>query len=456
MSATTNQRVVAYYHGAVVSSQPVDSVDSVALVSKNKAVRFYGKNNKALETILLSKVDSISFEEDTETPQAIVDIIQQRARVIANIPWTALDTISYNTGMYQKGQQITGIPYSSTKEIDKYVGIYVLFHTFLSATKNPRSTFYKEYIKYGLNGYHGTKCNLYYGTVCSGTVNFILDRFTPNGTQDFPISPEFDFPEQQSPQHIRIGDALRCQEHVFLIYDIKKTGTQIDSVTIVESVQSGTRIKPLSYPEFVDKVIKDDYKIYRYKYLDKIKPYEEDFLNDEYNTIICPSRGDRACYRKGESVVINVLDSNYVNIRLYKEGKLTKTYMGLSNYDYTYSGLTPGKYSVIATTNDGRESAPCEFTILDVNVKATIENKVVTFSFSSSNATPSHVKFVDRNGAWKSYHVLTPEEIAAGKCVIDISDLQYNHAYTLYGKVMFYSPEGSVTNDFIKLVSAEK
>ena len=56
--------------------------------------------------------------------------VLRRASQLANITWTPILDVPGNEGVYPAGIEVLGIPYSSTKQIDKYVGLDVTFHTY--------------------------------------------------------------------------------------------------------------------------------------------------------------------------------------------------------------------------------------------------------------------------------------------------------------------------------------
>lgn len=71
-----------------------------------------------------------------------INAVRKRAQQITNIRWEAKSDVPRKTGHFAAGGTYTGIPYSSVKEMDKFVGFDVSFHTFMTAVNNPRSVLY--------------------------------------------------------------------------------------------------------------------------------------------------------------------------------------------------------------------------------------------------------------------------------------------------------------------------
>ncbi len=103
--------------------------------------------------------------------------MRKKAHHMADIRWTPLNDIPGLTKPIPAGIERVGLPYSSVKEKDKFVGLEVSFHTFMTALHNPRSVLYTEDVKE--SPYYGTNCGPYYGTVCSGAVNYALGKYRP-------------------------------------------------------------------------------------------------------------------------------------------------------------------------------------------------------------------------------------------------------------------------------------
>ena len=124
-----------------------------------------------------------------------------RAEFIANIKWQAASSITDASHAYYEGEIVRGLPYSSARELDCFVGIHVSFYTFLTATNNPRSLFYTEDIsKPQYNASY--LCSVYYGTVCSCAVEYALGMEVPYFTSMIDTQSVFTKPIDQNPENI--------------------------------------------------------------------------------------------------------------------------------------------------------------------------------------------------------------------------------------------------------------
>ena len=115
-----------------------------------------------------------------------------KANQLTNVVWKAVEKAEHNNGgsgtnralWFLKDSIVIGVPYSGVGEYSKFIGIDVLFKTFLTATKNKRSVVYTEMIekntnisKYGLT-YRGEQnySGNFYGSICTGLYSYILSQ----------------------------------------------------------------------------------------------------------------------------------------------------------------------------------------------------------------------------------------------------------------------------------------
>ena len=125
----------------------------------------------AVLSLLLIACDAtatFSFPDNNTVNGALL----RRADQITKLCWTPLAQVPTQGGYFNQGRTVKGVPYSSVKEMEKFVGQYVSFYTFMTAVSNPKSVLYTENVKEP--PYHGTNCSTFYGTVCSIAVNYVL------------------------------------------------------------------------------------------------------------------------------------------------------------------------------------------------------------------------------------------------------------------------------------------
>ncbi len=390
-------------------------------------------------------------DDSSWTPKAIseaeyqqaVEAIQRRAHQIAEVKWSPVGEVPRNGGItYPLGKSVSGIPYSSVKELDKFVGHEVSFYTFLTAVQNPKSVLYTENV--AQSPYHGVNCAAYYGTVCSMSVNYALGLDAPYESSMYAKLPFFTKVADQSPEAVKVGDVLWKKGHVVMVEEVNNTGGGVESVSILESNSGGTSIRKYSLAEFSNRWNSSSWVLYRY--LDFARVLEQEdilFLSsldkDNYtvrlNATLCPSRGDRACYREGEDVVINVLDQLDDTVYVRRDGQLVYKFDCESD-DLKLTGLTAGMYEV--SLSDGRTI--CSFEVVQTEVSVRKVPGGIAIDYSSTNGIPESVSLCTPIGSRKYIHVFTDEEREYGRIIIPHNDSAE------YLKVFFRGEYGRVSN----------
>ncbi len=418
----------------------------VEVPSSNKGYEVYGAHHS------LDTTSKMWSREDL-----FIQNMRKRAYQMAKIKWTPLDSIPQrNNGFFLPNITYTGMIYSSVKEMNKYVGQDVSFHTFLSAVSNPRSVLYTEQVD--SPPYLGRNCAAYYGTVCSTAVDFALGLERPFPANYYKELPYFKRVVQQDFHFCSPGDVVWKDGHVVLITDVQRNEqNSIEQIEILESIGAVTSIKTYSLEQFEQRWKGQNWILYRFSDFDRKLSYDyipyvyagdnEEIASFPYNNFLCCSRGDRASYREGEDVVINILASDYSIIELTNltSGKTIKRDCeGIP--DVVFCGLEPGEYSACLLKNASR-SEVCLFEVLETNVYVEWSGRTLITEFSSSNAEPDFIVFCSDYGAYYYFSDITMEEKALGEkkifCRSSVSGL--------YIKVHFKGKYGRVSNTIIPL-----
>lgn len=376
--------------------------------------------------------------------QRAVETIQRRAHQIADVKWSPVGEVPRNGGTaYTAGKTVSGIPYSSVKELDKFVGHEVSFYTFLTAVQNPKSVLYTENVS--RSPYCGVNCAAYYGTVCSISVNYALGLDAPYESSMYAKLPFFEKVANQSPKAVKVGDVLWKKGHVVMVEDVNSTiDGSVEFVSILESISGGTSIKKYSFAEFSNRWNASSWVLYRY--LDFARVLEQEdirFLSsvdqDNYTVSLiaplCPSRGDRACYREGEEVVLNVLGKFDDAVYIRRDGQLVYTF-DCKSIDLKLTDLTAGMYEV--SLSDGQ--ALCSFEVVQTEVRVRKVSSGMAIDYSSINGIPESVILCTATGTRKYIHVFTDEEREFGRIMIPHNDSAE------YLKVFFRGEYGRVSN----------
>ena len=411
---------------------------------------------------------------------------QKKAEQWAGVKWTPITAVPRNYGTttnlnFPAGTQVTGLPYSSVKELDKYIGKDVSLHTFMTAVNNPYSLLYTENVSatnsqsaWGRT-YHGKNCACFYGQVCSQFVAAAQGGPIDYATEIYPwvdqkwhgVVKVYD----QSAQGAKAGDLFWYDGHCRMVYAVKKNSSGVVThIVIAESNYPTTVINaPMTAQAFNAEIQNQGRAIYRplwlYRNIDYVpSPYVA--IRDEtpqtvtYNDDICTFAGDKACFREGELIVINYNLKQvgaWTAMQLYKGSTLLDTItLDTSSHivNLTSRNLTYGKYK--ARLTDGTNySDYTEWEILQTNVSAVNNGKITTVTKSSANGKPVAIKLCGVNGGVYAMIELTDEQIAADS--FDINFVELNemqmHASPIRGnngvylKIYFQGEFGRVTNE---------
>lgn len=385
--------------------------------------------------------------------------LRRRAEIIGNIKWTPQGDVPKRNGVFPQGVEVTGMLYSSVKELDKFVGQEVSFYTFLSAVNNPRSVLYTENV--GQPPYHGKNCAAYYGSVCSMTVNYALGFDRPYTTFMYGTLPFVKRVANQDLDHVAPGDIVQVNSgHVFLITNIiKNNDGGVQYVDILECAGNGTFNKRYTKTKFQERLDNCVYVFYRYMNLEKLatesSPFqaiEADMNSSMTNNALSLNRGDKVTYSQEESaVVVNVLEGGYNKLEVYNivnegENKVDEqTYYDTP--DIVLTTLGAGKYKALLSKESGTKSNAVYFEILQTNVSFSMRGNYIDIRFSSENAIPEYIVFCERNGSRHFIADITEEEKQAGhklvKCEASLD--------SLYLKVFFKGEYGRVSNSMLPL-----
>lgn len=395
--------------------------------------------------------DTISSYLDNNHP-ALINL-KKRAHQIADIKWNTLGDVPSLAGVYPAGQTYTGIPYSSVKELNKYVGQDVSFYTFMSAVNNPRSVLYTERVSE--YPYNGVNCASYYGSVCSMTINYALGFDRPYITKMYGALPFIKRISDQNFRSLRSGDIIWKEGHVLLVIGVLRDDTGfVTNIEVLENNRYCAFIKSYTLNEFEKMWEGIDWVIYRnvelYKLADEsglyVIPEDEYIEKVTFNYDLSLDRGDKVTYREGEVVTVNILSPDYSVLELYKSGKLYDRKTFTDTPDISFPNLPYGRYQVMLN-NNGRYSNPVYFEILQTDTSVRVEDGLITVSFHSDNATPEFMLFCTEKGSISFISDISNNEKLKGHKTIKVSaDLDGR-----YVKVFYRGTYGRVSNHIIKL-----
>jgi hypothetical protein len=371
-----------------------------------------------------------------------------RANQMANIRYTPVATLPNQSGNQIAGKEYQGLPYSSVRALDNFIGVDLSIYTFMTAVKNPRSVLYTRIST-------ASNSRTYYGTVCSELAHYALNLSLPyKNTSEIEEHPKIH--KRKNPYGIQVGDVLMKGStdeggHTMLITGLKKDNYgRILGVVISESVPPNIRRNEvITFDTFVRGYIGNGYGAYAYDDIDYVdytrlnftQGYADEKVEDLVYPDIMPEYGDQACVEAGTDVVINVINpKTYTRIEIYKNNKILDIKDTIS--DFTMSDMAYGTYRFVIT--DGENSSESKMIVADAQGSYNESTHLVTFS--SANAEPIGVAGYMNSGGNRWQHEFTDAEKAAGQ--IDITPYLEDgvpnvrvYFGTSYGTAVWYSKE---------------
>lgn len=403
----------------------------------------------------------LSGEKRDVPENATVLNAYKKAKQLELIKWTPKATVVNNLSGYPGNTEITGLPYSSVKEIDTYIPYDVSFHTFMTAVNNPGSLLYTENIAAGNTGiqeYHGTNAHTYFGCVCNIFALWPLGCRIPYNSYELERHPElFEKLYDQSHGSIRLMDLIWEPGHCNLITDIYRDARgNITKIYWSEATQYTPTTTVYTPEQFDERIKSRGGVIFRYKELYQNTGYEripyvqvenEPAMTVTYNNDICTFKGDRACFVEGDTIRVNYTKGSYSYLELYKDGSLLDTLaLDDSNViDLTDKGLLHGMYKARLKNGD-KYSDYTYFQIVDVEVSCTAENDSYRISFGSDSSKPIYYEFCYINGKTFDCIPLSEEDIELGSTLGTVTE---EVTENLYVKVHFQAEYGRVRNKLV-------
>ena len=318
-----------------------------------------------------------------------------RARRITEFKWTPAQELylqETRTGVSffapccngkapEKPEEQTGIPYSSARIANKFVGIDITFDTFLTAVQNPASILYQRNIGdfYDPN-YNCRIANafFYYGTVCSAFADYVYDLSIHRCTYEWGDSQEFYEVLDGTVDCLQLGDSLLVNRADGTVGGHVSVGTglgrdeqgKVKEVQISEGVTLRARSIWYTAEEFSRTLLTGggSDRVFRYRYLDSVRPPEPMLSRSKGELML--NMGDYSGYLEGETIEINVcVDADTLIIQGTDSKREipfseigTKTILGNEYRMYCVNDLKPDVYIAYCMRN-GYRLSPIHFLV---------------------------------------------------------------------------------------------
>ena len=374
---------------------------------------------------------------------------------------------------YPAGTNVQGIVYSSSRAEDLLVPNNVSLWTYMSALQSPNSYAYTIDISAPPYNIRGT-AKPFYGQVCSSLVQYAFGIKHNFQIHQMTVWDGFDKVIPQDIDRLRLGDVLTTERgHTRLVTGIRRDNGHVVEVEITEgkSPKALRRVYPVK--TVTDTFHDEDYAFYRYRYINSTKYTPTPFVSadgkspSDYKGLfveeVVPRRGDKANWRKDESVILDVVNrKSFTQYKLYKDGQLVGT-KDIPGNDVIDLGIMPyGDYKLCLT--DGTEDTGFVYWIVaDYSISAEAIKKgkgKVKVSFSSKNATPIWTTWRIPANSDSNYNdgplwttVITDSDCLAGSVMTQMD----SYLVKKFGlgkwtfKVAFETPYGIIMSDSVTL-----
>jgi len=312
-----------------------------------------------------------------------------RARQLAELRWTPVDSypVIYSAGViggatlkgfFKAYRPQTGAGYSAVGHTnEKYVGVNVSIHTYMTAMVNPKSVLYTQ------NQHErGRLSAAFYGTVCSEFASYVLGFPFHIDCPQFSKMEEMEHIDATVLENLRLCDLLNePRTHTAVITGIDRDENgKVVSITVTESTLPKVTETSFLPEEFIGYWLKGGYEVLRYKKLHTVTYAPDPWVHLEGdpelpapvpNPILLPDYGDKANYRLGESVTLSVFDNAYTKILLRLDGQ--ETVLPVKDGEVTLTPENAGYYQAVAVSAAG-ESQTVEFCVTDAAVTTNKES----------------------------------------------------------------------------------
>ncbi|MDF1861735.1 MAG: hypothetical protein P1U87_16070 [Verrucomicrobiales bacterium] len=345
----------------------------------------------SITAALLFFTAGIAIAEENPPPsptQPWQELAAKRAKFLSEVKWTPVAATMPNRkgGYFEKGKEYTGVPYSSVRQVGRYIGFDISLRTFLAAVENPASVLYTESLVGKV-----TNAAAFYGAVCSSYTSYALQCGLPEVSRHH--GPEYSdgvvLVEPQSGSAVAVGDVIYTPparkgggSHIEMVTGVtRKDDGVIRSILVEESRPPTTLSTDRTVAEFDKHLAAKNKQLFRITDLDRWRNgnradplHYPNFATDgapaTINRSLLLDLGDWVVYQKGQPVKFHVMDrdSRGVKSLVIKYADEIVEEIPIKRTGVVERTLPDcGDYTAHVVHPDGSPSPSCHFAICDLD-----------------------------------------------------------------------------------------
>ena len=406
---------------------------------------------------------------DKPATQGVANVLK-RARQLCELRWTPIRPLpsamsgvkgtdhEYFYGHFPAWMPQKGVPYSSCRTVEKYVGWNISAETYCTALQNPHSVVYTRELK----DEPGTKANCYYGLVCSMFVSYALELPYRIVCKDWLALDSIHPVDSEQLENLRLGDILLDpKRHVALITGIARdeNGT-VQRIEVSECTLPLTICTAFTPVEFCNYWLKNNYTVHRYDGIDNVTytpdpwmPIDDEPAAEMPRFALLPDYGNKANYRVGdEPVELWALEEGWETVEVTAPDG-TRVCYPLEDGHVVLQPTAVGHYSA-CLIKDGARSGSVEWRMVSLHLEFEKDvyavGEPITCRVWNEVAEEKvfHAVLNTDNYYVKDKIFLTEEESAAGRVALPAQTAPGKYiiialAKNKYG--IYTSPYGTVT-----------
>ena len=313
---------------------------------------------------------------DQPENQGVANVLK-RAKQMTDVLWHPVKKFPkvidlHETDDFSPEFPVIGLPYSSTRMVEQFIGPNMPFETFFTALEDEDSVLYTRDLRN-----HGNAA-AYYGTVCSVFVGNALDLYTRVPCKLWPNIPGMRLIDPCALEDMKLGDTLLNATHVAMVTGIDRTADgKVYQVEVSESTHPTCRRKVWRADEFTALWLNaSGFKIYRYDFIDSVPytpcaytPLEGEDLIPDRNDDLSLNFGNKVNRRLGDELTFRIKTEGWDDLCIECDGKvLRRLPLNGSAQSITYTPDICGNYQAFCEKADGTVSKAVEFAVVDCSI----------------------------------------------------------------------------------------